>query len=260
MIENIMLKEKIAIITGGLGFLGIEHCIAVGKLGAKVIIIDNNKKLKIEKTKILIRNNINYEYYNADISSEKSISKIFKIIIKKFKKIDILINNAAINSVPTKNKYTEFNILSWKKEIDVNLTGCFICLKIIGSNMAKNKSGIIINIASDLSVIAPNQELYKHLKYIKPPSYSASKHGIIGLTKYFASYWAKQNIRVNALSPGGIYNNQDKIFVKKIKKLIPLNRMANKNEFHGIVQFLCSEASSYLTGQNIIIDGGRSII
>ena len=126
--------------------------------------------------------------------------------------------------------------------------------------MQQKKSGVILNIASDLSVIAPDQRLYKHLKTIKPISYSVVKHGLIGLTKYLASYLAESNIRVNALSPGGIYNKQDKTFVNKIKNLIPLGRMASQGEYKETIKFLCSDKSSYITGQNIIVDGGRSII
>ena len=126
--------------------------------------------------------------------------------------------------------------------------------------MVKKRSGIILNISSDLSVIAPDQRLYDHLNTEKPVSYSVIKHGLIGLTKYLAGYLANKNIRVNALSPGGIKNNQDKIFIKKIKSLIPLNRMAKINEYKEVIKFLCSDSSSYMTGQNIIVDGGRSII
>ena len=116
-----------------------------------------------------------------------------------------------------------------------------------------------MNIGSDLSTIAPDQRLYSHLNSLKPVTYSVV-HGIVGLTKYLASYWSNKNIRVNCLSPGGIYIKKFKTFIKKIKKLIPLNRMANKNEYNEVIQFLCSDASSYMTGQNIVIDGGRTII
>ena len=119
---------------------------------------------------------------------------------------------------------------------------------------------MILNISSDLSIIAPDQRIYSHLKFEKPITYSVIKHGIVGLTKYLAAYWGKNNVRVNCISPGGIENKQNKTFIKKIKKLIPLGRMARSNEYIGVIKFLCSNQSSYMTGQNIIIDGGRSII
>ena len=126
--------------------------------------------------------------------------------------------------------------------------------------MKKNKKGNIINIGSDLSIIAPDQRLYSHMNYQKPVSYSVTKHGIIGMTKYYAALLAKHNIRVNSLSPGGIFNNQDRKFVLKLKKLIPLNRMAQKDDYNGAIIFMCSDATKYMTGHNLVIDGGRSII
>ena len=145
--------------------------------------------------------------------------------------------------------------------------GSFLCTKVFGSTMSKDGlGGVILNISSDLSVISPNQNIYKsnsnkeNLNTIfKPISYSVIKSGLIGMTKYIATYWADKGVRCNALSPGGVYNNQDKEFVKKISKLIPLNRMAKLDEYQSAIQFLCSDASSYLNGQNIVMDGGRSI-
>ena len=126
--------------------------------------------------------------------------------------------------------------------------------------MSKKKNGNILNISSDLGIIAPDQRIYKNKNFIKPITYSVVKHGIIGLTKYTASYWAKDNIRCNAIAPGGIFNNQENSFVKKISNLIPLGRMAKKNEYNALVLFLCSDLSSYLTGSVIVADGGRTII
>ena len=126
--------------------------------------------------------------------------------------------------------------------------------------MSKNKKGVILNISSDLGVIAPNQKIYKGLNFKKPVTYSVVKHGLIGLTKYTASYWGDKNVRCNAIAPGGIYNNQNISFIKKIKELIPLGRMARVDEYNGLVLFLCSDLSSYITGSTIIVDGGRSII
>ena len=184
--------------------------------------------------------------------------------MKKFKKIDVLINNAAVDYKPTKKikkkiSFENSGINSWRKEIDVGLTGAYISCKILGSEISK-KGGVIVNISSDLSIIAPDQRLYSHLNTVKPATYSVVKHGLIGLTKYLAAYWAKKKVRVNAISPGGVYNSQDKIFLKKIKSLIPMGRMAEPNEYREAIKFLCTDASKYMTGQNIIIDGGRSIL
>lgn len=259
-------KNYISIITGGAGFLGRQIFESFIELNhKKIIIIDNNasniisfsKKYKKYKNKFII--------YKADICSEKSILEIYKNIIKKFKKIDILVNNASIDYKPNKIKrekdsFFNTSLNSWQHELSVCLTGSLICSKIFCKSMAKYNSGIVLNICSDLSIIAPDQRLYSHLNSIKPASYSVVKHGLVGLTKYLAGYLADKNIRVNALSPGGIKKNQDRVFLRKIKSLIPLKRMAKINEYKEVIKFLCSDKSSYMTGQNIVVDGGRSII
>lgn len=264
--DRFNLDGKVAIITGGAGLLGVQHAFALAEKGAVVIAIDLDKK-KLERLKINFqKKGYIIEIYVGDITKDINILKIKDIILKKFKKIDILINNAQKDFVPKKksknflNKVENYSLESWDSEINVGLKGAFICSKIFGSEMSKKKSGVILNVASDLSVIAPDQRIYEHLKIIKPISYSVIKHGLIGLTKYLASYWSSKNIRVNAISPGGVFNDQEKNFIKKIKKLIPMNRMANVNEYKEAIQFLCSDASSYMTGHNLIIDGGRSII
>jgi len=267
MIKKFKLNNKLAIVTGGSGLLGKEHCKALLELGAHIIILEKNvleakkfcKSFELTKYKNFIT------FYKTDITKIKEVKKISKIIIKKFKKIDILINNAANNPKISKKKFSnlkKFNIKDWNKDLEVGLTGTLNCSIVFGNIMADNNKGIILNISSDLSTIAPDQRLYNNTKeysIVKPISYSVVKSGLIGMTKYLSTYWHKQNIRVNALSPGGVYNNQDENFHKKIKKLIPLNRMADVDEYKGAIQFLCTDASSYMTGQNIIIDGGRSV-
>jgi NAD(P)-dependent dehydrogenase (short-subunit alcohol dehydrogenase family) len=257
-------QKKIAIITGGCGLFGTLQIKALEELKYKIVVLDKNKKkIKSLKNKKEFKNT---DFHYCDISKIKNILNVKKKIITKYKTVDILVNNAANDTVPAKKKknlkspnfIVEINKLS--NDIDVGLIGAIYCSKIFGELMAKNKQGIILNISSDLSVIAPDQRLYSHLGISKPISYSVIKHSLTGLTKYLASYWAKYNVRVNSFSPGGIYNNQEKIFVKKIKKLIPMGRMAKKEEYKETIKFLCSDASSYITGQNIVSDGGRSII
>jgi NAD(P)-dependent dehydrogenase (short-subunit alcohol dehydrogenase family) len=247
------LKNKNIILTGGSGFLGRQITNAFKAAGSNIIILDIKKPQIAKKI----------EYYNCDITNEDEVKKIAKKIVKK-KRIDVLINNAASDYVPSKtNKdfsLENFNLNIWNKDIEVSLNGSFICTKIFGSIMASQKKGVILNISSDLSIIAPNQDLYKSLNFIKPVSYSVVKHGINGLTKYTAAYWAKKNVRCNALAPGGIFNNQKKSFLEKIKKVIPLKRLAKKNEYNDLILFLCSESSSYMTGSIVISDGGRTII
>jgi NAD(P)-dependent dehydrogenase (short-subunit alcohol dehydrogenase family) len=153
----------------------------------------------------------------------------------------------------------------WQLDLNVGLGGAFNCSKVFGYQMALSGSGgIIVNVASDLGVIAPDQRLYRidgvenHLQPVKPVTYSVVKHGLIGLTKYIATYWSDQGVRCNSISPGGVYVDQDEQFVIKLSKLIPMGRMARQDEYRGAIIFLCSEASSYLNGANLVVDGGRT--
>jgi NAD(P)-dependent dehydrogenase (short-subunit alcohol dehydrogenase family) len=266
------LSKKIAIVTGGSGFLGQQHCLALLEKGATVFNFD---VLPIED---LHSNDFaphKGNFYNVlcDITNEKNVEIAFKQVLDQRGKVDILINNASIDhKVPldlSENikdfKFENFDLSSWQNELAVGLTGAIFCCKYATKNMIKNKSGIIINISSDLGVIAPDQRIYKktmkndsQVEYFKPFSYSVIKHGLIGLTKYLSTYLADFGIRVNTLSPGSIFNNQDPQFLQNLEKNIPIGRLANVGEYKGAIQFLASEASSYMTGQNLIIDGGRS--
>tara|TARA_B100000963_G_C22548796_1_gene635748 strand:+ start:387 stop:1196 length:810 start_codon:yes stop_codon:yes gene_type:complete len=268
MLKNFYLENKFALITGAGGLLGYEHAAALLETGANVILTDiniknlnknYNKLTNIYKGKIIIKKSM-------DVTNEKSIFSCFNFLKKKKILVQILVNNASFNPQPSQLKSSQiekFEKKRWTSEIDCGLTGAFLCSKIFGSSMANsNKGGVILNIASDLSVISPDNRIYnqgKIIKNVKPITYSVIKTGMIGMTRYLATYWSDKKIRCNALSPGGVENFQNKKFVKKIKDLIPMSRMAKKNEYRSAVQFLCSDASSYMTGQNIVIDGGRSV-
>lgn len=249
------LKNKTVIITGGHGFMGSQYSKAFVKEGCKVIIIDI---VKVKKKS----NNITQ--YVCDITKENEVIKTFESIINKYSKIDILINNASIDHIPTqsnKNNYAfeNFDTDLWIKDLSVGLTGAFICSKIFGKRMANQKNGgNIINISSDLGLISPDNRIYEK-NFVKPVSYSVVKHGIIGLTKYTSTYWAKKKVRCNCFAPGGMFNNQDKNFLNNLNELIPLKRMAKKNEYNTTLIFLASDASSYINGATIVADGGRSI-
>lgn len=249
------LDKKNIIITGGNGFLGSQITNSLLNEKANVYIID----IKDPKKKTSAK------YFKSDITNEMDLKKILKFFKLNKLKVDVLINNAAIDYPPLKSKKNNFGLENfsnnlWDKDISVSLKGSYLCTKIFGSYMSKFKKGSIINVSSDLGIIAPDQRIYKNSSFIKPVTYSVVKHGIIGLTKYTASYWGEKNIRCNAIAPGGIYNNQDKSFIKKLNRLIPLGRMAKKNEYNGLILFLCSDISSYITGSIIVADGGRTII
>ena len=217
--------------------------------------INKKKGAKLEK-KLKKKFNNKIFYFNCDITKKKEILKLRQKLKKLNINLNVIINNASINPQP-KNKT---NKNDWSKSIEVGLTGAKNIIETFYREMIKKKSGNIINIGSDLSIIAPDQRIYENEKFFKPVSYSVVKHGIVGITKYYSSLLAQHNIRCNCLSPGGVFNNQPMKFVNKITKLIPLKRMANKNEYIGAIQFLASDASKYMTGHNLIVDGGRSII
>lgn len=262
------LKDKYCLVTGAAGLLGAQHAIALLEISASLVLIDINLKKLISLKKKLGKDfpNSNIHIFKTDISKENSIKKTALQIKKKKIKLDVLVNNAGLDAKVLKNqniayseKFENINLINWKKNIEVNLTGTMLCSKYFGGLIAQNKSGgVIINIASDLSVIAPNHSIYNKGVY-KPVMYSVVKHGIIGLTKYLSTYWNSKKIRCNALSPGSVEQNQSKKLIGKLKKLIPLNRLAQKDEYKSAIQFLCSDASKYMTGQNLVIDGGRSV-
>lgn len=268
------LSGKSALITGGAGLLGKEHALALLEVGANVVLWDVNTEKLIRVTNELTKDfgEQSVKMSVVDISKEEEVRNAYRELELQGITISILINNAAIN--PKYNLETKGTVFSrvenltlddWNYQLSVGLTGAFICTKFFGSKMAMNNNGVILNISSDLSVISPDQRLYKvkgaqeNFQPVKPITYSVIKSGLVGMTKYLATYWSVNGVRVNALSPGGIYEEQDTNFVKKISDLIPLGRMAKSNEYRSAVQFLCSDASSYMTGQNIVIDGGRSV-
>ena len=248
MKKNIMfdLTGKVAVITGGYGLIGQMHARAITEAGGTAILTDV-ESIGIEK----------YNCFYMDVTDKESIQHV----ADSLDRVDILINNAALNpKMITKgdNNFENFDLKSWNKSIDVNLTGAFLCSQVFINKMIKdNIKGSIINMSSDLGVIAPNQTIYD--EDVKPVDYCVAKHGIIGLTKYIATYFADKGIRANSISPAGVYTNQSKEFVDRLTNLIPMGRMASENDIKGATVFLCSDASSYMTGHNLIVDGGRTI-
>jgi len=266
------LNGKIAVITGGGGFLGKKHAEICTALGAKVVLLDVNKE-SLDNTiqSIAERGGLELEGIVCDISQKDHLEQAVEKTLARFGDVDILINNAANNPkvaeeiVGSKwSRLENFSVEDWNQDVSIGLTGAFLATQAFGNVMAEKKSGVILNIASDLSVSAPDQRIYlkgnipENEQFTKPVTYSVVKSGLVGLTLYTATYWAEKGIRVNALSPGGVFNNQDPEFVKKVSQLIPLGRMARIEEIQSAVAFLVSDASSYMTGQNIVLDGGRS--
>ena len=274
ILPKFALTNRWALVTGAAGLLGMEHSRALLASGANIVLQDINAVALKQAISVLKNEFPERKLFMSvsDVTSERSMLDLFAELASASISVSILINNAAINpsydqvsTIGTSSRVENFELLNWENQLRVGLTGAFICSKVFGSAMAKSQRGVIVNIASDLSVIAPDQRLYEKAdtssnhQPVKPITYSVIKSGLIGLTRYLATYWNNSGVRVNALSPGGVYEGQDDEFVTKLSALIPLGRMANADEYRSAIQFLCSDASSYMTGQNLVIDGGRSI-
>src|SRR3989338_4682172 len=270
ILDKFRLDGKVCVITGGAGLLGVKHAEALLDGGARVVLVDINKeKIDLAIVKLFVYCGSQSRVFGLqfDITKEGLVKFYCKHMWGAFGPISVLINNAANNLKlpnPEDTRFENFPIEAWQEDFNVNVTGAFLMSREIGGRMAKNGGGIILNIASDLAVISPDQRIYRleDLKDdeqpVKPVTYSVTKHALIGLTKYMAIYWASKGVRVNSLSPGGVYNNHPEDFVQKLTNLIPLGRMANADEYKAAVLFLCSDASSYMTGANLVVDGGRT--
>lgn len=272
--EKFYIQDKVVIITGGAGLLGKKHAEAVIEGKGIPVLIDVSEQA-INRAKAELSGscdwNFQMEGYVADITKREEIENIAEDLQKKYGHIDVLINNAANNPKIEGNaknmkaiQFENFPLQMWLDDIDVGLTGALICSQVFGSKMEKQRSGVILNISSDLGIVAPDQRIYRKEglrddeQTVKPVTYSVIKHGLIGLTKYLATYYAEKGIRANALCPGGVFNGQNEEFIEKLSKLIPVGRMANAEEYKSTVLYLISDASSYMTGSTVVVDGGRT--
>jgi NAD(P)-dependent dehydrogenase (short-subunit alcohol dehydrogenase family) len=264
------LTGRVAAITGGVGLLGEQHARAIARAGGIPVLLDVSPQTSQKAEQLAAELGVSAWGRQTDITQARDLEGCLKEILARFGCIDILINNAANNPKMENSEHVNFSrfenfpLQQWTADIDVGLTGAFLCSKILGSEMAKRGRGVIVNVASDLALIGPDQRIYiqaglaDHLQPTKPVSYSVVKSALIGLTRYLATYWADRGVRVNAISPGGVFTGQPEEFVANMSKLIPLGRMASLDEYQGAILFLCSDASSYMTGSNLVIDGGRT--
>ena len=253
------LSDKTIVLTGAAGHLGKNYVDGLSQFGANVVLSDINYQgcKKIEK-QMREKYDIDPLSVKLDLTDPKSIKCMISKITKKYSSIDVLVNNAAYQGDKKIRSagFEKLELGTWNKAINVNLTGIFLLCQAVGKIMLKQKSGNIINISSTYGMVGADQRIYGKSGLNSPAFYAATKSGILNLTRYLASYWNRTGIRVNTLSPGGVENNQDKNFIRKYSEKTMLGRMARNDEYVGALIFLASDASSYMTGSNLVIDGG----
>ncbi len=268
------LTGRVALVTGGAGLLGEQFCETLGEAGAAVVIAEYNSRAAQNLADKLTGRGLTAISAPTDVTSPASVQVAVGGGLKRFGRLDILVNSAALDpkfdpqaqgKASSSGSFEDFPLDAWKQALDVNLTGAFLCCQAAAIPMLKQGGGVIINIASMYGIVAPDQRLYERegerqdQRRYKPAYYSVSKAGILGLTSYLAAYYAGKNIRVNALTPGGVFNGHDEEFIQKYAARAVLGRMAEKDEMNGALLFLASDASSYMTGANLIVDGGWSV-
>lgn len=262
------LKGKIAIVTGACGLLGKKHCEALAEAGATVVVTDVSERQAKSFSKALGKNHLGLV---MDVTDARSIREVRDAVMRKFRHIDILVNNAAINDMfenpalaAEQSKFENYPLAMWQKCLDVNVSGVFLCSQILGTPMAERGKGSIINIASTYGMVAPDQSIYAdetgRQTFYKSASYPVTKGAVISFTKFLASYWGNRGVRVNSLSPGGVENSQNAFFIKNYSRKTLLGRMATPADYKGALIFLASDASSYMTGANLVVDGGWTAI
>lgn len=264
------LKGKTAIVTGATGLIGQNHCMALAEAGANVVVAD----MDLARCQSVINKLPNGSAHMAivfDVTVEEEVKKASAEIMTKYGRIDVLVNNAAINDMfenpalaGEMSKFENYPVDMFRKSLEVNVTGMFLCSQVFGKEMLRNQSGSIINIASTYGLVGPDQSIYKdkegNQKFYKSAAYPATKGAVVNFTRFLAAYWGKEGIRVNTLTPGGVENSQDDFFVQNYSAKTPLGRMAKPTDYKGALIFLASEASAYMTGANVVVDGGWTAI
>jgi len=260
------LTNRVALITGGAGMLGVQHAEAIAEMGGIPVLVDLDGE-RARQAAEGVCERTGGECYSAqmDITDAEHVKRAVAEVLKRSQRIDILINNAAMTVKGGGDRYAdyfapfeEYPQPLWEEALRINLTGAFLVTQTVGKVMCDQQRGSIINIASDVGLISPDHRIYEGESFNTPIAYAVSKAGLISFTRYLATYWADKGIRSNALCPAGVYNDHDPRFVEKLASRIPLARMAHRDEYKGAIIFLASDASSFMTGASLVVDGGRT--
>lgn len=273
------LEGRVAIVTGACGLLGTQHCEALAAAGARVVVADLDEeagrrvaeRLPVGATAAGSEESAGHLAIGLDVTSITSLQTAKARILDKYGRIDVLVNNAAINDkfedpllAGQQSMFENYPLEMWDRSWKVNVSGVFLCSQVLGGVMAEQGGGSIINIASTYGIVAPDQSIYRNeageQTFYKSPSYPVTKSAVIGFTKFLASYWGNRNVRVNTLSPGGVENQQDVFFKENYSRKTLLGRMATPSDYKGAIVFLASDASGYMTGANLVVDGGWTAI
>jgi NAD(P)-dependent dehydrogenase (short-subunit alcohol dehydrogenase family) len=265
------LTGRVAVITGGAGLLGVRHAEAIAAAGGIPVLADlREDAAKSAAADISLRFGIAALGAGVDITDEASVESLLRTVLQTYGRADILVNNAANNpkvedGAQNFARLEKFPLEHWHADVVVGLTGAFLCAKVFGTAMAQVKRGVIINISSEYGMIAPDQRLYRiegereDRQPVKPVTYTVVKAGLHGLTIYLSTYWAHLGVRANTITVGGVQNGQPSDFLERAASRVPMNRMALSNEFQGALVYLCSDAASFVTGANLVVDGGKSV-
>ena len=274
------LEGRVAIVTGACGLLGTQHCEALAAAGASVVVADLDEEAGRRIAERLpapaavadgAAAGQGHLAVGLDVTSTASLQAAKARILDKYGRIDVLVNNAAINDMfenpllaGQQSMFEHYPLEMWDRSWKVNVSGVFLCSQVLGGVMAEQGGGSIINIASTYGIVAPDQSIYRNeageQTFYKSPSYPVTKSAVIGFTKFLASYWGNRNVRVNTLSPGGVENQQDVFFKENYSRKTLLGRMAAPSDYKGAIVFLASDASGYMTGANLVVDGGWTAI